>query len=140
MLSNCCLVLLFNLFFALAINDKSFPKTFIKHRLYSVSVGDNSSLVDEFSSLREEIEIDFWNEPVKGNDKLNFRVDPRFQHRMDQFLEQNKLKYHIVTEDLQKWIEREREENDMNLRNAYAPGRFNFNEFRLDYYHTYDEV
>lgn len=120
--------------------DNQQLKTFVNHRLYSVDTQPNETFNSLFNDLRESIEIDVWSEPSMFNNKLTFRVDPIFQSKVDNFLNSTNSNYYVVTNDLQKWIERERLENDMDYKNAYTPGRFHSSDFRLDYYHTYEEV
>lgn len=110
---------------------------FINHKLYSVRLNDDPKYIDKLTKLREKIEIDFWNEP-ELNSKVNFRVSPMYQSQVETFLNVTTLKYNIITNDLQKWIDREREENQET--SDFLSGRQDSVNLPLDHYHTYREI
>lgn len=110
--------------------------TFNGHKLYSLDPTEDDHLLRKLLKLRSEIDIDYWNEPELGT-KINFRVPPKYQPKIENFLNQSSLNYAIVTSDLQKWIDRERSEN---VESDFLSGRQDINEFKLDYYHTYEEI
>lgn len=109
---------------------------FNNHKLYSVVIDSNQEAVEKLRSLRESMDIDFWNEP-ELNKKINFRVPPLYQNGVETFLNSSSYNYNVVTSDLQKWIDRERAEN---RETDFLAGRQEANNFALDQYHTYEEV
>ena len=109
---------------------------FNNHKLYSVVIESSQDAVEKLRSLRESMDIDFWNEP-ELNKKINFRVPPMYQEGVETFLNSSSYKYNIITSDLQKWIDRERAEN---RETDFLSGRQDTTNFALDQYHTYEEV
>ena len=110
---------------------------FNNHKLYSVSIGSSDDQkVAKLKSLREKMEIDFWNEPELGK-IINFRVSPGYQDELEMYLNSTSLKYEIISHDLQKWIDRERKEN---RECDFLSGRQDASNFALDHYHTMEEV
>lgn len=110
---------------------------FVNHKLYSVRLNDDASNIEKLVKLREKIEIDFWNEPER-NQKVNFRVSPLYQDQVEKFLNKTTLKYSIITNDLQKWIDKERAENQEQ--SDFLSGRQDSVNLPLDHYHTYQEI
>ena len=111
---------------------------FENHRLYSVNLPSNPSSVKKLLNLREKLQIDFWNEP-EPNGKVNFRVSPSFATQIEKYLNSSSLRYNIITDNLQKWIDREREEIDSGS-SDFLSGRQDTKAFALDHYHTYQEI
>lgn len=111
---------------------------FENHRLYSVNLPSNASEVKNLLKLREKLQIDFWNEP-EPNGKVNFRVSPYFAPQVEEFLNSSSLQYNIVTNNLQKWIDKERQEIDSGS-SDFLSGRQDTKSFALDHYHTYQEI
>lgn len=110
---------------------------FVNHKLYSVRLNDDPQDIEKLTKLREKVEIDFWNEP-ELNQKVNFRVSPTYQSQVEKFLNVTTLKYNIITNDLQKWIDRERAENQET--SDFLSGRQDSVNLPLDHYHTYREI
>jgi murein tripeptide amidase MpaA len=105
--------------------------------LYSVSLPEEAVHVEKLKRLREKVDIDFWNEP-EVNAEANFRVPPSYQNHVESFLNKSSLKFSVVTNDLQKWIDRERAENQQE--SDYLSGRQDATSIAFDHYHTYQEI
>ncbi|KAI1282080.1 Carboxypeptidase A2 [Halotydeus destructor] len=136
---TCALFVLCSWSTALSASVPSFHdgrQSFSGHKLYSLSpVRDNRAL-DQLKSLQSRIEIDFWNQP-EPETKVNFRVAPQYQNQLEQFLNSSSLQYSVVTNDIQKWIDRERREN---VESDYLSGRQDVKDFKFDFYHTNAEI
>lgn len=109
---------------------------FNNHKLYSILIEKDEEKVEKLRSLRDKMDIDFWNEPELGK-KINFRVSPLYQEDVEKYLNSTSLMYEIITDDLQKWIDRERKEN---RECDFLSGRQDASNFQLDHYHTLEEV
>lgn len=108
--------------------------------LYSVDLAQNDSVVNELEKLRQTISIDFWDELTQNKDKVNFLVAPSYQWQLEQHLNKTLVKYDIITSDLQQWIDRERNENNLTDDETFLAGRRDVPSFKVDYYHPYNEV
>jgi murein tripeptide amidase MpaA len=122
------------------ITPPSSPVTvkFDNHRLYSVALPAEASPVKQLLKLRDKLQIDFWNEP-EPNGKVNFLVSPYFTAEIEFFLNSSSLTYSIVTDNLQQWIDKEREEITLSA-SDFLSGRQEAKSFSLDHYHTYQEI
>jgi len=114
--------------------------SFINHRLYSVKLDANQTLIDLFDRLSEQIEIDFWTQPTSKSSRLDFRIAPNYKNVLENALNQNQVNYTVLTDDLSRWIQRETVENFFNQSITYASNQFESDDFMIDYYHDYSEV
>ena len=125
--------LLISINFCQQINFQNFS-------LYSVDLTQNDTVVNELEKLRQTISIDFWDELTQNKDKVNFLVAPSYQWQLEQHLNKTLVKYDIITSDLQQWIDRERNENNLTGDETFLAGRRDVPSFKVDYYHPYNEV
>ncbi|RWS29352.1 Carboxypeptidase A2-like protein [Leptotrombidium deliense] len=120
--------------------DLFHQKSYFNHKLYSIEIGDNRTTVELLNSMLDKMDIDFWQEPGFGKSSVNCRVSPQFQSSLEQHLKDNYLPFKIIIENIQEIIDKEKIENNQILRNSYLTGRHDLDDFRLDYYHTYEEI
>ncbi|XP_077547895.1 carboxypeptidase A2-like [Haemaphysalis longicornis] len=82
------------------------------------------------------MQLDFWDEPVAPLQNVTVRLPPSEVFNFQKHLELGGIQYTILTENLQEWIDRERRDNqrdgDLGPRDTAS--------FRLDMYHTLDEI
>ncbi|XP_054721045.1 carboxypeptidase B-like [Uloborus diversus] len=107
---------------------------FTGHKLLALSPS-NAEELDTLKKLARNPQVDVWNEPLGLNEEVNVRVPPEIANRLETDLRAKGIDVTVVTDDLQKWIDREKEENPID--NALA-GRQE--DFPLDVYHTYDAI
>lgn len=110
---------------------------FDNHKLYSAALSSNLTEVSKLLRLREKLDIDFWNEP-EPNGKVNFRVSPPYQSVVEEYLNASSINYSVITDNLQRWIDRERLENAQT--SDFLIGRGDVTSIALDHYHTYQEI
>ncbi|GIY91007.1 carboxypeptidase B [Caerostris darwini] len=107
---------------------------FTGHKLYGLFASDDDEL-KLLKGLIEHPEIDVWNEPVDLYEKVNVRVPPNIAGQFEDKWKSEGIDYYVVTNNIQKWIDEEREENPVD--DALAGRQENF---QLDVYHTFDAV
>ncbi|GIY94709.1 carboxypeptidase A1 [Caerostris extrusa] len=107
---------------------------FTGHKLYGLFASDDDEL-KLLKGLIEHPEIDVWNEPVDLYEKVNVRVPPNIAGQFEDKWKSEGIDYYVVTDNIQKWIDEEREENPVD--DALAGRQENF---QLDVYHTFDAI
>ncbi|XP_054721046.1 carboxypeptidase B-like [Uloborus diversus] len=107
---------------------------FTGHKLLGLFASDDEEL-KLLRQLMENPEVDVWNEPNELYQKVNVRVSPALASSLENELRSQGIDLYVVTDNLQKWIDEEKEENPPD--SALAGRQENF---QLDVYHTYDAI
>ncbi|CAL1295327.1 unnamed protein product [Larinioides sclopetarius] len=105
-----------------------------RHRLYGLFASDEEEL-NLLRELNNHPELDVWNEPIALYEKVNVRVPPTIANKLEEEWKKEGIDYYVVADDIQKWIDEEREENPTD--DALAGRQENF---QLDVYHTFEAV
>ncbi|XP_067145061.1 carboxypeptidase B-like [Centruroides vittatus] len=111
-------------------------QNFTGHRLLTAVPGDTREL-DALKALTQNFLVDFWIEPGAVDENVTLRLSPQLAGAVERYLESRRIRYHVLTEDLQRWIDREREEN---RRGDSASGRDSASDFEFDVYHPPEEI
>lgn len=109
-------------------------QNFTGHKLLGLFASDDDEL-DLLKELTYNTQLDFWNDPVAVYEKVNLRVPPEVSKNLEDELRSKGIDFYVVTNDLQKWIDEEREENPPDTALA---GRQK--HFQIDTYHTFDAI
>ncbi|KAG8186227.1 hypothetical protein JTE90_008754 [Oedothorax gibbosus] len=120
-------------FAILIIQSKAF-QNFTGHKLLGM-VPRNSAEVKTLRDLLEDPEVDFWMEPTHELQNVTVHVAPESHRKLEGKLRNMGLHYHTITDNLEEWIEREREEN---YPGSHLEGRDA--GFAFDVYHPLDEI
>lgn len=107
---------------------------FTGHKLLGVFASDDKEL-EILQELSADPKIDFWNDPVTVYEKVNIRIPPDVAKDLEQKFLGEGIDFYVVTDDLQTWVDKERQENPPDTALA---GRQR--DFRLDMYHTFDAI
>ncbi|GBN38090.1 Carboxypeptidase A2 [Araneus ventricosus] len=107
---------------------------FTGHRLYGLFASDEEEL-NLLRELNNHLELDVWNEPVALYEKVNVRVPPTIANKLEEQWKKQGIDFYVVADDIQKWIDEEREENPEDDELA---GRQE--NFHLDVYHTFEAI
>ncbi|XP_042908094.1 carboxypeptidase B isoform X2 [Parasteatoda tepidariorum] len=110
------------------------PQNFTGHKLYGLFASDE----DELKFLKElqySGEVDVWNEPIAVYEKVNVHVPPSLSKELESKWRSEGIDFYLVSDNLQKWIDEEREANPVD---DEITGRQE--DFQLDIYHTFDSI
>ncbi|XP_035226654.1 carboxypeptidase B-like [Stegodyphus dumicola] len=121
-------------FLLLAVLPVHCQLNFTGHKLLALFASDEEEL-GLLKDLAYNSDVDVWNEPVALYEKVNVRVPPEVASHLESNLRSKGIDFYVVTNDLQKWIDEEREENPPDDELA---GRQE--NFQLDVYHTFDAI
>ncbi|XP_003740143.1 carboxypeptidase B [Galendromus occidentalis] len=81
-------------------------------------------------------EVDFWDEPLERNQEILLRIAPSRISELEDVLQRADVPHSTLTNNLQKWIDREAREND-----AHEDGLgLRDGDFNLGMYHTLKEI
>ncbi|XP_077503073.1 uncharacterized protein LOC144113694 [Amblyomma americanum] len=105
------------------------------YKLFSVYIGNDTATLDVISALRENPEVDFWNGPTL-NRNVSFLIPPGLVEQIQNLLKNAGIEYQILTDDIQRWIDREDEENRPDV---FLEQR-DITNYAFDKYHRIDEI
>ncbi|KAL1431753.1 hypothetical protein MTO96_013860 [Rhipicephalus appendiculatus] len=110
-------------------------RRYSNYKLFSVYIGNDTAALDVISALRENLEVDFWSEPAL-NRNVSILIPPGLVQKVQNIFKDAGIEYHILTDDIQRWIDREDEEN--------RPGVFleqrDITHYAFDKYHRVEEI
>ncbi|GFY46730.1 carboxypeptidase A2 [Trichonephila inaurata madagascariensis] len=118
----------------LIINGISAFQNFTGHKLLGM-VPRNSDEVKVLRGFLDDPEMDFWLEPTHELQNVTVHVNGESGRKLESTLHDIGLQFYTITDDLEKWIEREREEN---YPGSHLQGRTT--GFAFDVYHPLDEI
>ncbi|KAL1431754.1 hypothetical protein MTO96_013861 [Rhipicephalus appendiculatus] len=129
-----CGLLLWTLFVVFSICNARV--SFQGHKLVRAYLNSLSSVELLRNLQTNNTHLDFWDEPVAPDQNVTIRLPPSEAFMFEKRLELCGIQYTVLTENLQEWIDRERNDNqrdgDFDPRDASS--------FRIDMYHTLDEI
>ncbi|KAG8196506.1 hypothetical protein JTE90_012322 [Oedothorax gibbosus] len=124
-----------NVFILMTLAVPAFSlQNFTGHKLYGLFASDEEEL-SFLKGLVNNQEIDVWNEPVQLYEKVNVRVPPLLASDLEKQWRAEGIDFYVVSRDIQKWIDDEREGNPPD--DALAGRQENF---QLDVYHTFEAI
>ncbi|XP_070386789.1 carboxypeptidase A1-like [Dermacentor albipictus] len=110
--------------------------SFQGHKLVRAYLNSMSSVELLRDLQTNNTHLDFWDDPVSPDQNVTIRLPPSEAFTFEKRLELGGIQYTVLTENLQEWIDRERNDNqgdgDIYPRDA--------DSFRIDMYHTLDEI
>ncbi|KAM7283367.1 uncharacterized protein ISCGN_000476 [Ixodes scapularis] len=110
-------------------------RLYSNYKLFTTFVGNDTAALAAVSALQEIPEVDFWNIPTL-NRNVTFLVPPGLVDKVTEDLTKAGLKLYVLTNDIQSWLDRERDEN--------RPGVFfdqrDISNFAYDKYHRVEEI
>ncbi|XP_070395805.1 zinc carboxypeptidase A 1-like [Dermacentor albipictus] len=110
-------------------------RRYSNYKLFTVYIGNDTTTLDVISALRENTEVDFWSAPTL-NRNVSILIPPGLIEKVENILKNAGIEYHIITDDIQRWIDREEEENQ--------PGVFleqrDITHYAFDKYHRVEEI
>ncbi|XP_068132140.1 carboxypeptidase A2-like isoform X1 [Hyperolius riggenbachi] len=111
-------------------------ETFIGHQVLRIKANSHEQIgqLEVLQSL-SHLELDFWSEPANPKMPVDIRVPFENLMSVKVYLESNNIEYSVMIEDLQKSIDKEREEMESNRRKERNAGTFNYGS-----YHTLDDI
>ncbi|CAN8024745.1 unnamed protein product [Ixodes persulcatus] len=110
-------------------------RLYSNYKLFTTFIGNDTAALAAVSALQEIPEVDFWNIPTL-NRNVTFLVPPGLVDKVTEDLTKAGLKLYVLTNDIQSWLDRERDEN--------RPGVFfdqrDISNFAYDKYHRVEEI
>ena len=103
------------------------------HRVYSVSLPSAKSV--HVVKFMKHLGVDFWNEPYQVNQEFKIRVPPQMVYAAEQVMNNFQIPHQVLTENLQDWIDHERQEME-----SEASEIFGLHDFPLDNFHNLAET
>ncbi|XP_053575719.1 carboxypeptidase A2 [Bombina bombina] len=124
------------LIFAALVAGVFTERTFIGDQVLRIK----AKSYDEINQLQAletlaHLQLDFWAEPHNPDIPVDIRVPFENLQSVKVYLESNNFEYSIMIEDLQKVIDEEKQEMEMNARKERNSGTFNYGA-----YHSLDTL